>query len=444
MGESGLANENANPERAPKDLPAEICTNFDTAIVEHALLARRDFVRKGLLGPVARRQRAGFGLWLGLGMAIALCAALAACSTQSTKSARASAPPPPVPVGVATVQQSDFPVYITGLGSVQAFNTVSLKTRIDGQIMQVNFREGQDVRAGDLLILVDPRPYQVALEQAQANLVRDEANLRNAKVQYDRNKVLYEEGVIAKQDLDTLEASFGQYDGTIQGDKVAIDNAKLNLIYCRIVSPINGRVGLRQVDPGNYVTAAGGQAMLVITQLHPISLVFTIPEDQLQQVAQRIRQGTLEVDAYSRDDQQKLATGTLLTINNQIDQTTGTVQLKATFDNADNMLWPNQFVNAHLLLETRKNAITAPASAMQRGPEGTFTYVVDGNNTVQMRPVQVALTQGSTVVIAAGLQAGDRVVTDGQEKLSAGMKVAPQAPAHRNSGSTSGTIGSQT
>ncbi|MFZ0313979.1 MAG: efflux RND transporter periplasmic adaptor subunit [Candidatus Korobacteraceae bacterium] len=398
------------------------------------------------LGIGKRGGRAFWSSCLGWAAAIAICAMLAACSSQSaTKSAKASAPPPAVPVGVATVKQGDFNVYITGLGSVQALNTVSLKTRIDGQIMQVNFREGQDVKAGELLIVVDPRPYQVALAQAEANLQKDEAQLTNAKAQYERNKVLYEQGVIAKQDLDTLEASFGTYEGTIAADKAAIDNAKLNLTYCYIKSPVPGRVGLRLVDPGNYVTAAGGTAMIVITQLQPISLVFTIPEDQLQEVAQRMHQGTLEVDAYSRDDQTKLATGTLLTINNQIDQTTGTVQLKATFDNADNALWPNQFVNAHLLLEKRKDAVTAPASAMNRGPDGTYTYVVDSNNTVQMRTVQVALTQGNTVVISSGLQAGDRVVTDGQEKLQAGMKVAPQAPAHqRNGGTSSGNIGSQT
>jgi multidrug efflux system membrane fusion protein len=378
-------------------------------------------------------------------MALAICAVLAGCSSQTTKAARASTPPPVVPVGVATVKQGDFNVYLTGLGSVQAFNTVSIKTRIDGQIMTVNFREGQDVKAGDLLLVIDPRPYQVALDVAKANLAKDEAQLKNAQVQYERNKVLYEQGVIAKQDLDTLEASFGTYEATIQADKAAIDNAQLNLTYCYIKSPVNGRVGLRQVDPGNYVTAAGGAIMITVTQLHPISLVFTIPEDQLQEVAKRMHGGTLEVDAYSRDDSQKLATGTLLTINNQIDQTTGTVQLKATFDNPDNALWPNQFVNAHLLLETRKGAVTAPASAMQRGPDGTFTYLVDSNNTVQMRPVQLALTQGSVVVIASGLQAGERVVTDGQEKLQAGMRVAPQAPAHqRNGGTSSGSIGSQT
>ena len=380
---------------------------------------------------------------LGLGVTLAICAVLAGCSSHQTKSAKAGGPPPAVPVGVATVKESDFDVYLTGLGNVQAYNTVSLKTRIDGQIMQVNFREGQEVKAGDLLILIDPRPYEVALAQAQATLQKDEAQLANAKAQYERNKVLYEQGVIAKQDLDTLQASFGTYEGTIAADKAAIDNAKLNLTYCRIVSPINGRVGLRQVDPGNYVTAAGNTPMVTITQLHPIAVVFTLPEDQLQDVARQMKAGSLEVDAYSRDDQTKLATGRLETINNQIDQTTGTVQLKAIFDNPDNTLWPNQFVNAHLLLKKLRDAITAPASALQRGPDGNFVYLVDGQNQAQMQQVKVDLTQGTTIVVGSGLKAGDRVVTDGQEKLQAGMKVAPQAPAHQRSGS-GGQIGSGT
>ncbi len=380
---------------------------------------------------------------LALGLTLAICAALAGCSSQPAKNAKAGGPPPAVPVGVATVKQGDFNVYLTGLGSVQAFNTVSLKTRIDGQIMKVNFREGQDVKIGEELIVIDDRPYKVALQQAEANLQKDQAQLDNAKAQYERNKVLYEQGVIAKQDLDTMQASFGTYEGTIAADKAAIDNAKLNLTYCYIKSPIDGRVGLRQVDPGNYVTAAGNTPMLVITQLHPIAVVFTLPEDQLQEVAQHMRLGALEVDAYSRDDQTKLGTGKLLTIDNQIDQTTGTAKLKGVFDNQDNSLWPNQFVNVHLLLQTRKDAVTAPASAILRGPDGSFSYVVDANNTVQMRPVQVALTQGSTVVIASGLQGGDKVVTDGQEKLQAGSRVAPQAPARQNQ-QTTGNIGSQT
>ncbi len=345
---------------------------------------------------------------------------------------------PPVPVGVASVQERDFPVYLTGLGSVQAFNTVALKTRIDGQITQVNFQEGQEVKQGELLIQIDPRPYEVALATAQANLQRDEAQLNNAKVQFERLKALYAGGVIAKQDLDAQEASFGQYAGTIAADKAAIDSAKLNLTYTRITSPINGRIGLRQVDIGNYVQASATTPMVVITQLHPIAIVFTLPEDQLQEVRQRMAKGALSVDVYSRDDQTKLSTGKLLTIDNEIDQTTGTAKFKAVFENPDNTLWPNQFVNVHLLLETRKDAITMPVSAVQRGPQGTFTYLVDDKNTVQVRPIQLALTQGNIAVIASGVQPGDRVVTDGQEKLQPGSRVAAQGPANQSKNGSAG------
>jgi multidrug efflux system membrane fusion protein len=303
-----------------------------------------------------------------------------------------------------------------------------LKSRIDGQIMKVNFQEGQDVKEGELLIQIDNRPYEVALQTAKANLQRDEAQLNNAKVQFERMKALYAGGVIAKQDLDTQEASFGQYEGTIAADKAAINSANLNLVYTRVTSPINGRIGLRQVDIGNYVQASATTPMVVITQLHPIAIVFTLPEDQLQAVRQRMKEGTLVVDVYGRDDQTKLSTGKLLTIDNEIDQTTGTAKLKAVFENPDNSLWPNQFVNVHLLLERRKDALIMPASAIQRGPQGTFTYVVDAKNTVQVKPVQIALTQGNVVVIESGLQAGDKVVTDGQEKLQPGTHVNVQAP----------------
>src|SRR5271165_5590346 len=370
-----------------------------------------------------------------VGIALLICAALAGCS-RADKNAKASGPPPAVPVGVATVQERDFPVYLTGLGSVLAFNTVALKTRIDGHITQVNFQEGQDVSVGQLLIQIDPRPYEVALQTAQANLQRDEAQLNNAKVQYERMKALYAGGVIAKQDLDTQEASFGQYEGTIAADKAAIESAKLNLVYTRIASPINGRIGLRQVDIGNYVQASATTPMVIITQMHPIAVDFTLPEDQLQAVRQRMKDGTLQVDVYSRDDQTKLSTGKLLTIDNNNDQTTGTAKLKAVFENPDNSLWPNQFVNVHLLLEMKKDAITIPVSAVQRGPQGTFTYVVDDKNTVQIRPLQLALTQGNTAVVASGLQPGERVVTDGQEKLQAGSLVTPQAPASPSSSSS--------
>lgn len=377
------------------------------------------------------RVRAIHKLGLGLGLAVLICGALAGCS-RGQKNAKASGPPPSVPVGVAEVRQRDFPVYLTGLGSVQAFNTVALKTRIDGQITKVNFVEGQDVKEGELLIQIDPRPYEVALATAQANLQRDEAQYDYAKVQYARQKALFESGVIAKQDLDTQEASLGQYVGTIAADKAAIDNAKLNLVYTRITSPINGRIGLRQVDIGNYVQASATTPMAIITQMHPIAIVFTLPEDQLQAVRERMKQGTLEVDVYSRDDRTKLSTGKLLTIDNQIDQTTGTAKFKAVFENPDNNLWPNQFVNVHLLLETKKDAITVPVSAIQRGPQGTFTYLVDATDTVQVRPIQVALTQGNTAVIGSGLEPGERVVTDGQEKLQAGSRVTPQAPVNQS------------
>lgn len=366
----------------------------------------------------------------GMAAVVLVCGVLSGCS-RDQKNAKASGPMPAVPVGVANVQQRDFPVYLTGLGSVQAFNTVALKTRIDGQITEVNFVEGQDVKQGELLIQIDPRPYQVALQTAEANLQRDEAQLKNAQAQYERMNALYAGGVIAKQDLDTQQASFGQYEGTIAADKAAIENAKLNLFYTRITSPINGRIGLRQVDIGNYVQASATTPMAVITQLHPIAIVFTLPEDQLQSVRERMAKGSLPVDVYSRDDQTKLSTGKLLTIDNQIDATTGTVKFKAVFENPDNSLWPNQFVNVHLLLETRKDAITMPVAAIQRGPQGTFVYAVDDKNTVQVKPVQLALTQGNTVVIASGAQPGDRVVTDGQEKLQAGSRVSPQAPANQ-------------
>ena len=379
-------------------------------------------------------------LGIAAGVAVLACVALAGCS-RGQKSAKANTPVPAVPVGVATVKQRDFPVYLTGLGSVLAFNTVSLKTRIDGQITEVNFQEGQDVKIGQLLIQIDPKPYDVALATAQANLQRDEAQLKYAQVQFERQKALYNSGVIAKQDLDTQEASLGQYQGTIAADKAAIDSAKLNLFYTRITSPINGRIGLRMVDIGNYVQAASTTPMAIITQMHPIAIDFTLPEDQLQVVRQRMREGTLTVDVYSRDDQTKLSAGKLLTIDNQIDQTTGTAKFKAVFENPDNNLWPNQFVNVHLLLETRKDAITMPVAAVQRGPQGTYTYVVDSNNTVQLRPIQLAMTQGNTAVIASGLQPGERVVTDGQEKLQAGSHVTPQAPASQGAQSSKNAEG---
>lgn len=335
-----------------------------------------------------------------------------------------------VPVSVATAQRQDMPYYLTGLGSVQAFYTDSIKTRVDGELVQVNFKEGQFVNKGDLLVVIDPRPYQVALEQAEATLFKDQAALRDAKLNYERYKgLLQNSGAMSQQQVDTQGATADQLEGAVRTDQAAVDNAKLNLVYCHITSPISGRVGLRLVDPGNIVHATDTNPLLVITQLQPIAVVFTLPEDQLPSVAQHMAKGTLEVEAYSRDDQTKLTTGKLLTIDNQIDQTTGTGRLKAVFDNKDNALWPNQFVNIHLLLEVRKNSTVIPAAAIQRGPQGTYVFVAKPDHTADIKPVTIAFTQENLANIASGVVPGDVVITDGQDKLQEGSQIEIRAPA---------------
>ncbi|HXW93999.1 MAG TPA: MdtA/MuxA family multidrug efflux RND transporter periplasmic adaptor subunit [Terriglobales bacterium] len=335
-----------------------------------------------------------------------------------------------VPVSVATAERRDMPYYLTGLGSVSAFYTVSVKTRVDGELVEVNFKEGQYVSKGDLLLVIDPRPYQVALEQAEATLFKDQASLRDAKLNYDRYKGLLENsGAMSQQQVDTQKALVDQLEGMVRTDQAAVDNARLNLTYCHITSPISGRVGLRLVDPGNIVHATDTNALLVITQLQPIAVLFTLPEDQLPAVAQHMAKGALEVEVYSRDDQTKLETGKLLTIDNQIDQSTGTDRLKAVFDNKDNALWPNQFVNVRLLLEVRKNSTVIPAAAIQRGPQGTYVFVVKPDHTVDIRPVTVAFTQDNLSNIVAGLTPNEVVVTDGQDKLQQGSQIEVRTPA---------------
>jgi len=339
-----------------------------------------------------------------------------------------------VPVSVSTAERRDMPYYLTGLGSVTAFYTDSIKTRVDGELMQVNFKEGQFVNKGDLLVVIDPRPYEVALEQAQAQLFKDQASLRDARLNYERYKgLLQNSGAMSQQQVDTQGATVDQLDGTVRTDQATIDNAKLNLVYCHITSPISGRVGLRLVDPGNIVHATDTNPLLVITQLQPIAVLFTLPEDQLPAVAQHMAKTTLEVDAYSRDDQTKLAVGKLLTIDNQIDQSTGTGRLKGVFNNEDNALWPNQFVNIRLLLEIRKNSTVIPAAAIQRGPQGTYVFVVKSDNTVDIRPVTIAFTQDNFSNIASGLSPDEVVVTDGQDKLQAGSKIEIRTPAKASS-----------
>jgi multidrug efflux system membrane fusion protein len=329
-----------------------------------------------------------------------------------------------VPVTVFTAEKRDMPYYLTGLGSVSAFYTVSIKSRVDGELVQVNFKEGQFVNKGDLLAVIDPRPYQVALEQAQATLFKDQASLRDAKLNYERYKgLLQDSGAMSQQQVDTQAATVDQLEGTVRTDQAAISSVKLNLDYCHIQSPISGRVGLRLVDPGNMVHANDTNALLVITQLQPIAVLFTLPEDNLPAVSKRLANGALQVDAYSRDNQTKLTSGKLTTIDNQIDQSTGTGKLKAVFDNRDNALWPNQFVNVRLLLEVKKNSTVVPAAAIQRGPQGTYVFVTKPDNTVDIRPVTLAFTQDNLSNIASGLSPNEIVVTDGQDKLQEGSRV---------------------
>ena len=359
---------------------------------------------------------------------IALAASQLGCSGGSKPSTARASTQIVVPVAVATAERRDVPVYLKGLGSVTASNTVSVKSRVDGQLAQINFKEGQHVNQGDLLAVIDPRPFQLALEQAQANLFRDQAQLKDAQRNYERFKSLFDDsGAISQQQVDTQKAAADQLEGAVRADQSQIDNAKLNLVYSHITSPISGRVGLRLVDIGNMVHAADTNPLLVITQLQPIAVVFTLPEDSLQNVSQHMHQSTLQVEAYSRDDQTKLATGKLLTIDNQIDQTTGTGRLKAMFDNPDDALWPNQFVNVRLLLETHKNTTVIPSVAVQTGPQGSYVFTVKPDKTVAVSPVTVSFTQNNVASITSGVAPGDIVVIDGQDKLQAGSKVDPHA-----------------
>jgi membrane fusion protein, multidrug efflux system len=334
-----------------------------------------------------------------------------------------------VPVTVATAREGDLPVYLTGLGSVTAFNTVTVRSRVDGQLVNVAFREGQFVHAGDLLAEIDPRPFEAQLVQAEGQMARDTAQLKDARLDLVRYRDLVAKQLIAKQQYDTQAALVSQFEGTVKLDQGLIDNARLQLTYSRITAPISGRAGLRLVDVGNIVHATDPTGLVIITQLQPIAVVFTIPEDSLPPVMKKVGAGEqLPVEAFDRAGQTHIATGSLLTVDNQIDQTTGMTRLKAVFPNEDDVLFPNQFVNVRLLLDVRKGTVIVPVAAIQRGPQGTFVYVVKTDHTVDVRQVALGPTVGGEGAIDTGLAAGDVVVTDGIDKLRPGSPVQVRTP----------------
>src|SRR5229473_3487850 len=341
----------------------------------------------------------------------------------------------PMPVGTAKVDKGEMPIVLSGLGTVTPLAMVTVKTQINGQLIEVAFKEGQMVKKGDFVAQIDPRPYQVALAQAEGQLAKDQALLKNAQLDLVRYNTLVAQNSVARQTRDTQESLVGQNQATIKSDQAQIDAQKLNLTYCRIISPVTGRVGLRQVDAGNYVQTSDPNGIVVVTQLQPISVIFTLPEDSLPEVMKQVRAGaTLSVSAFDRTGTTELGTGTLDTVDNQIDTTTGTVKLRAVFDNKAEVLFPNQFVNVRLLVDTMHDTYIVPVSAIQRGAPGTFVYLVSPDNTVTVAKVNLGPGDGQRIAILSGLQPGESVVVDGADRLREGAKVTLAATGKLDGG----------
>lgn len=348
-------------------------------------------------------------------------------------------PSRPTPVGVAAARAANLNVYLNALGTITPLRTVTVRSRVDGQLLCATFTEGQLVKEGELLAEIDPRPFQVQLMQAQGQLAKDQALLANARVDLERYKTLFAQDSIARQQLDTQDSLVRQYDASIKLDQAQIESARLNLTYAKITAPITGRIGLRQVDPGNIVHAADTNGLAVITQLQPVSAIFPIPQDSLPQVMKRLRGGEkLTAEAWDRDQKSKLATGALLTFDNQIDPQTGTVKLKAEFPNAQLELFPNQFVNIRLLLDVVKDAIVVPAAALQRGTQGTFLFVVKDDKTVSLRQVEAGPVEGLQISVTKGLAAGERVVVEGTDRLREGARIEVPADGGARSAGAEG------
>jgi multidrug efflux system membrane fusion protein len=335
------------------------------------------------------------------------------------------APPPPAPIVAGAVAQHDVPIYLTGVGTVIAYNTDIVRAQIQGQIISINFTEGQTVHAGDLLAQIDPRPYQAMIDQYTGNLERDQAQLKNAQVNLTRYTTLGDKGWATPQLIETQQAQVGELQAAIKSDQALIDAAKVQLSYTRLTSPIDGVVGIRQIDVGNIISPSNTNGLVVVTQLHPISLIFTLPETSLPQIQQQQQKtkAALTVFAYNQDDTIQLDQGLLGLVNNEILQTTGSIQLKANFDNKSNRLWPGELVNARLLVDTRHNGLTVPAGVVQQGAKGPYAYVVNPDNTVAIRPIKVAQISDGQALIDSGLEANEQVVIDGQYKLQPGTHV---------------------